>query len=83
VGAMAVVPLDVHSRAGGDVDFNGLGVNDGHMDSIYRTPRPDFPGHMGEQMVKFHIDLCVEVCPWRVVFENQQLAIGNNLAVSN
>jgi hypothetical protein len=28
-------------------------------------------------MVKFHIDLWVEVCPWRVVFENQQLAIGN------
>lgn len=30
VGAMAVVPLDVHSRAGGDVDFDGLGVNYGH-----------------------------------------------------
>jgi hypothetical protein len=32
---------------------------------------------MGEQMVKFHIDLWVEVCPVEVVFENQQLAIGN------
>jgi len=32
---------------------------------------------MGEQMVKFHIDLWVEVCPWRVVFENQQLAASN------
>jgi len=35
VGAMAVVPLNVHSGAGGDVDFDGFGVNHGHMDSIY------------------------------------------------
>jgi hypothetical protein len=28
-------------------------------------------------MVKFHIDFWVEVCSWRVVFENQQLAISS------
>jgi hypothetical protein len=33
---MAVVPLDVHSCTGGDVHFDGFGVNHGHMDSIQR-----------------------------------------------
>lgn len=30
VGAMAVVPLDVHSCTGSDVDFDGLGIDHGH-----------------------------------------------------
>jgi len=30
VRVVAVVPLDVHSCAGGDVDFDGFGVNYGH-----------------------------------------------------
>lgn len=32
VRAMAVVPLDVHSGTGGDVDFDGFGIDDGHRD---------------------------------------------------
>ncbi len=34
MGVMAVVPLDIHSSTGGDVDFDRLGVNYGHMTSI-------------------------------------------------
>lgn len=32
VRAMAVVPLDIHSGTGGDVDFDGLGIDHGHID---------------------------------------------------
>jgi len=31
VGAMAVVPLDVHSGTGSDVHFDGLGIDHGHV----------------------------------------------------
>jgi len=44
---MAVVPLDVHSGTGGDVDFDGLGINHGHIDSIQSlictAPKQDCP----------------------------------------
>ena len=39
VGAMAVVPLDVHPGAGGDVDFDGFGVDHGHIGQVYTEPR--------------------------------------------
>lgn len=42
VRAMAVVPLDVHSRAGGDVDFDGLGVDHGHMNKYIQNPGTRF-----------------------------------------
>jgi hypothetical protein len=32
VRAVAVVPLNVHAGAGGDVDFDRLGIDHGHTD---------------------------------------------------
>jgi hypothetical protein len=34
VRVMAVIPLDVHSRTRGDVDFDGFGIDHGHNSSI-------------------------------------------------
>ncbi len=31
VRAMAVVPLNVHAGAGGDIDLDGFGIDDGHQ----------------------------------------------------
>lgn len=36
VGAMAVVPLDVHAGTGGDINFDRLGVDYSHMDKYIR-----------------------------------------------
>jgi len=61
VGAMAVVPLDVHARTGGDVNFDGLGVDYGHRDKYTVVL---FHWHKGEKMVECHAafparaDLC-------------------------
>src|SRR6476620_10259936 len=37
MGLMAVVPLDVHSSTGGNVDFDRLGVNYGHTDQYIQN----------------------------------------------
>ncbi len=37
VGAMAVVPLDVHSGTGGDVYFDRFGIDHGHMDKYIQS----------------------------------------------
>jgi hypothetical protein len=37
VGAMAVVPLDIYSGAGGDVNFDRLGIDHGHTDKYIQT----------------------------------------------
>ncbi len=39
VRVMAVVPLDVHAGTGGDVDFDGLGVDYGHIDKYIQDLR--------------------------------------------
>lgn len=43
VCAMAVVPLDVHTRTGGDVHFDRLGINDGHMNKYIQNFRRQIP----------------------------------------
>jgi len=42
VRPMAVVPLDIHSRTRGDVDFDGLGINYGHIDKYIQNLGPGF-----------------------------------------
>jgi hypothetical protein len=37
MGAMAVVPHDVHSSTGGDVDSDRLGVDHGHVDKYIQS----------------------------------------------
>jgi hypothetical protein len=50
--AMAVVPLNVHSCTGGDVHFDRLGIDYGHMDK-YMTDKTYLDAR-GEQMVNFY-----------------------------